>query len=952
MKTNRSLIFFILLLLKVTIAKEINLEEFLSYKTVDVLRQIYWSSTELLPDEYKSKYKNFFIFNSPILELKNKILEMSGIIVNETKNDINSIEENKVFEIYDNYSIISLITNDKIPKNFLINFALNVDKYSRTEKQEINSALDYLNYLSTQEISDFIHDKLEEFPKLYQIDNFRKYILNDIVFNFADIDGYLKNKSKKELIQIIYGFEKFCTLKEQKDNTNCQIAYKTYDHENLDSYSADDIGISLSTYKRKLDIKDLDIFISKIENRGFEYIDVKTLFKNNKIEESKEYVKAFETYYKRQMKYKNSLSKRDEYIDRLGKNQLIEILEWAVDIFPELNEKKRFKDILSSQTNLQYGKVKEFIITSERYKILKYAYNIHTFQNNIASKYDNDLINFIRFNTDSIYDQIFRDTNNNVKLQEKTNFDTYAELHEHDIKEYLKTLQINQLKRIIRAIISYSYKESKNQDGKTLSEKKDLLESIEQMNYEELLNYSFKYIDNNGIKDIYGIQEKENIHGSYEIRFLYLYLYNIMDFFRSTDINYLRIWLRKYELEIRKLSSERYVSGGLKNNFMNYDEYTKNELLKIYDIYVNEYPELFYPEKFIKISGLDNGITPHKFLVDNRDNRDIILNVVFSIISYFQRKNNQINFAFNEYLGIIAYNLTDDENEKNKEYIRHNFLYSIFRFLNIFPELNNMVFFRRLCLDEKTRIINSNEEDKYFNTGRDLAKIVEYINIYDECTNGDYIRKLKDSEEEHKNIIKRFLERRINEEIKYRVLDGDLYPIIYKCELYFQDESDTVINNIYVSLHLKNYIDSFVQDKTLQINDICDAINKYKELQNVNNFDVEYYYINIQSEGYEEVEDLYNYLNNIDNRQLFYYTIIANLIKIEYEKKDDSVRQISDIYLKINYMSRNSMIRYILNVAKSSSEIKEKINQTNLRKLIKKYYIDIGSDNVYDLTMY
>ena len=51
-------------------------------------------------------------------------------------------------------------------------------------------------------------------------------------------------------------------------------------------------------------------------------------------------------------------------------------------------------------------------------------------------------------------------------------------------------------------------------------------------------------------------------------------------------------------------------------------------------------------------------------------------------------------------------------------------------------------------------------------------------------------------------------------------------------------------------------------------------------------------------------------------------------------------------------MSRNSMIRYILNVAKSSSETREKINETNLRKLIKKYYIDIGSDNIYDLTMY
>ena len=121
--------------------------------------------------------------------------------------------------------------------------------------------------------------------------------------------------------------------------------------------------------------KDLDIFISKIENRGFEYIDVKTLFKNNKIEESKEYVKAFETYYKRQMNKKNSLSKRDEYIDRLGKNQLIEILEWAVDIFPELNEKKRFKDILSSQTNLQYGKVKDRIRDFERTVFRLYVFS-------------------------------------------------------------------------------------------------------------------------------------------------------------------------------------------------------------------------------------------------------------------------------------------------------------------------------------------------------------------------------------------------------------------------------------------------------------------------------------------------------------------------------------------------------------------------------------------------
>ena len=85
-----------------------------------------------------------------------------------------------------------------------------------------------------------------------------------------------------------------------------------------------------------------------------------------------------------------------------------------MDLYPELLEKVRFKDIISSQTNLQYGKVKDFIKISERYKLLKYAYNIHTYQQNISSKYNDDIINFIRFNDNKLYDQISKDTNNNL----------------------------------------------------------------------------------------------------------------------------------------------------------------------------------------------------------------------------------------------------------------------------------------------------------------------------------------------------------------------------------------------------------------------------------------------------------------------------------------------------------------------------------------------------------
>ena len=136
---------------------------------------------------------------------------------------------------------------------------------------------------------------------------------------------------------------------------------------------------------------------------------------------------------------------------------------------------------------------------------------------------------------------------------------------------------------------------------------------------------------------------------------------NIMDFFRSTDINYLRIWLRKYELIIRKTKSERYVSGGLKTNFLNINEYTKNELLRDFDIYVQEYPELFYPEKFIKIVGLDTDITPHKYLVENSRNNLIIKKITGSIIGHFQRKNIQLSFNETGFLSYIYTKLLDDE---------------------------------------------------------------------------------------------------------------------------------------------------------------------------------------------------------------------------------------------------------------------------------------------------
>ena len=957
MITNKFSIILLLLSIHLYVSKESDLE-FLEHKTIDALRQIYWSSIELIPHKkIKIEYEKEDFFNDNREELISKIKN----VADKFSIEYDLIKENKVFEINIADDISKLIRNETIPRKFLINFAFNIDKYIRIQNQEINGASDYLNYLPKHDIQLYIFEKkkLTQYTILSSPECFKKYILNDIDFNFCDIDKYIKSKSKKELIQLIYSFEKYCFSYDNEENSICQIPYKMYDHESLDSYTENDLNSILSTYKRKLNITDLSIFISKIENQGFTYINSKQLFQSCSLIELKNNVKAFETYYRRHKKQMPPLSKRDEYIERLNDIQLKDILEWAVDIFPELNEKLRFKDILSSETILQYGQVKYFLQTSERNKLLKYAINIHTYQNKIKSKFDHELINLIRLNDNKLVQLISKDTNNNINLQERTNFVYFANLHENDIREYFKHLQRNQLKDITKMIINLSFLKTKNQDGRILSQKKDILDSVEIMNDEDLLNTALNYAENLKIKNIFDIQYYQNEYEDYSIPIAFRYFYNIMDFFRSTDIKYLRVWLRKYELEIRKLRSERYLAGGLKNNFMNFGEYPKNELLKIFDIYVHEYPELFSPEKFIKFAGLDNGFTPHKFLLENGTDPSIKEKMILSLASYVEKKKININFDYKEYSTLI-YVEDYDEYGEIKRYIQNNFLFSIFRIINIFPELNNLEIFKRICLNETTRVLSIFEFYNYFNTSRNLSKIaynIDYYYFHTSNTDSDeeISFNFSKSDEEYKNSIEKFVYTPLEDEIKIQILDGDFYSIFYACELFFEDDSKAVIKNTYNLLDMKKYIKNYVDDRKLQIKAICKAIKKYEELQDVEFFDKEYYYINITSEGYESVEDIYNYLTRVDNRKIFYYCLLANFIKIDFEKKPDfreKMKDLKDIYLKIHYMSRNEMIRYILNLAKSDETIKGFFTEENLLKLIKKYFLDLGSDNANDLTMF
>ena len=100
---NKFQILFFLFFISLYAGKELNLD-FLNYKTIDSLRQITWSSIELIPDEkIQLNYKEEDIFFKSKYELINKINQTLELLLKRTNNSkeelINMIEENRIFKV-------------------------------------------------------------------------------------------------------------------------------------------------------------------------------------------------------------------------------------------------------------------------------------------------------------------------------------------------------------------------------------------------------------------------------------------------------------------------------------------------------------------------------------------------------------------------------------------------------------------------------------------------------------------------------------------------------------------------------------------------------------------------------------------------------------------------------------------------------------------------------------
>ena len=711
----------------------------------------------------------------------------------------------------------------------------------------------------------------------------------------------------------------------------------------------------------------MDEFILKIENRYFNYTNIREFFRNMEKEELNKNLLALEKYHKRQKNITKSLRGLIEYTEKMDKIYQIRTLTWGLSLYPELYQLGIFQDIISSEINLQYGQVKEFIQTTERDRdiLLKYAYNIHTYQNKIESIYNENLYNLYRFKNDKLLELILSDTNLNRNLQVKDSFENFANLHNDDFCKYLENLERNQLKRIVIILIQLYFNEKQYEIDyyKRSSEELTRIELTMSLDNNDMLSEAIDFITTTSFeiqKTSDFFKKNQNLLETYVYKH-FGYYNNIMDFLRSTNIYYLKLWLRKYELIIRRKKMYTNIKGGLENNFLN--EYTKKDILEIFDVYLEEYPELFVPKEFIDIVGLNTDNTPHKKLVElfndiDQHKQEIIMRIIYSLTGYYQRKNIQTSFNIEEFINEIKNNLFSNDTKIDKDY-NNRYLFQLFRFINIFPELNNNKLFENLCINNETRVINLYEDHSLrLYVRRDIVKIAKNVQYYLNYTKG-YDKKIINeiNEEELKKYIIDFYDDSSlydKNDLKSRIFDGDFYPIIYDYyENYLNNLDDEHFNFIFYNIKKKceeNYPCHNISNSTTldeKKKEIVNDIKNVEEFQNPKFFDTFFDFI---PENHQD--PIYEFLTNSTFKDLKLYTILANIIKIEtYEKnkniKFDNLPQ--DIYFKINFMSKNEMIKNIIKI----KEINDKmISSDMLLILIKHYMLDIGSDNIYDLALY
>lgn len=218
------------------------LKEYFKPMTIDRIRQIYWNIVCDIDKNYDKILFGSYLDKKEVEQnlhsfTREMIIENLYYSLSFTKIDYYlDIEEFKKKQTDEKYDLFSeknykhLISVD-MPKNFLVNFAINIDKYERKQNKNIDGVNDYINYLTKGKIVEYLINKLNEYSELNYYVKFKEIVLNNVDLYYEDIDEYLKTLSKRDLIDIIYGYENyFFNILDYSEITE----YNYYQHEDIE----------------------------------------------------------------------------------------------------------------------------------------------------------------------------------------------------------------------------------------------------------------------------------------------------------------------------------------------------------------------------------------------------------------------------------------------------------------------------------------------------------------------------------------------------------------------------------------------------------------------------------------------------------------------------------------------------------------------------------------------
>lgn len=840
--------------------------------------------------------------------------EIHGYNRTELIDYIEKITENTIYKDIEEFqkavilpSAITIKNTLIDEKGFLVLWTINAEKYHRMKRNQsylIGGIMDYGNLLSQTELKAKFENLIEQnIELLNDEDKLKQYVLNIYPGDYPEsTQVYIRTKSKDELFSLYVQMELY--LVEIQG-----IATELYTEKSHDELANQDQTVLLPiiySFIRKYDILSLtDDFVRIIENRDYKYISSNSLLSKLTDDDLVEYATACEKYHKKFYEQTKSLRNLKDYLKQIPKTKKINYVTKQLNIFPELYQEQRIKDIIENDKSLNYGQISDFLQSNPRDNLIKYYLNIKTLGN--STIYDETLNYLFRMKDKDIIAKITQIITDNVEFQNKETLINVVNLNHGIVKNFMNIQPRTNLLKLSNDLFDYHKKVSNEQ---LLTKKEE--DNLKDFNWHICETHSF-YLMNVLRKELENVKQYMPVYG------------NIFDFLNSINQKTLTIWLRNFEWYVRKKKNYNNIMGGAYFSYNNDTNLEKTAILNSIMNYIDMYPELQKSEKFIELIKLNYKEYPFNWLL-KLDN-DTLYSYARNLDGYRRRKSPQLVF-------------NDDYNTVYQEKDVENARFFIMKIMAMFPELN----IESVINAQKIKEYPENVDD--FLGSKSVSELKEYATKFQAYHNLSFnandttsfekfdkqslifaIKKYEAESPQLKNNKVNFM----------RVIYGEKEMLVYDhYDSFLRRQSketlQTIYNNIqeYIKKVYDIELDSIFEDKEELIKQIKESIINFSDLQDPTIFDK---VIDIVKD--EEA------LSVEPRGMLMKYALSCQLFDSIKDKKYDSIDQV------VHVMTKNELIRYINEVLNYYS-----FSFDSLKMFMEKNYINYGEELVQDLAEY